>query len=214
MMTIGAARKRINAIKQYSSLGAGFRIAMRDLEIRGAGSILGTAQSGHIMAIGFDLYCQLLKQAVAQLKGRKFLPRLDVDLRIDFVATNEAEFAQLGPDQKVPAFVPAGYINDTALRIKAYRQVAEIGTREQLDRIRKEWRDRFGKFPPAVENLFVLAEIKLAASRAGIGRVEVKERKLMLTRLGEFVLVDGKFPRLVAKPLHLSEVLELTTKFK
>jgi len=214
MMTIGAARKRINAIKQYSSLGAGFRIAMRDLEIRGAGSILGTAQSGHIMAIGFDLYCQLLKQAVAQLKGRKFLPRLDVDLRIDFVATNEAEFAQLGPDQKVPAFVPAGYINDTALRIKAYRQVAEIGTREQLDRIRKEWRDRFGKFPPAVENLFVLAEIKLAASKAGIGRVEVKERKLMLTRLGEFVLVDGKFPRLVAKPLHLSEVLELTTKFK
>ena len=72
MMTIGAARKRINAIKQYSSFGAGFRIAMRDLEIRGAGSILGTAQSGHIIAIGFDLYCQLLKQAVAQLKGRKF----------------------------------------------------------------------------------------------------------------------------------------------
>src|SRR5205823_11263276 len=94
LMTIGAARKRINAIKQYSSLGAGFRIAMRDLEIRGAGSILGTAQSGHIMAIGFDLYCQLLKQAVAQLKGRKFQPRLEVDLRIDFVATNEAEFAQ------------------------------------------------------------------------------------------------------------------------
>ncbi|HZR78766.1 MAG TPA: transcription-repair coupling factor, partial [Chthoniobacterales bacterium] len=107
MMTVGAARKRINAIKQYSSLGAGFRIAMRDLEIRGAGSILGTAQSGHIVAIGFDLYCQLLKQAVAQLKGRKFQPRLDVDLRIDFVATNEAEFARLGPDERVPAFVPA-----------------------------------------------------------------------------------------------------------
>src|SRR5205809_2068456 len=92
MMTIGAARKRINAIKQYSSLGAGFRIAMRDLEIRGAGSILGTAQSGHIIAIGFDLYCQLLKQAVAQLKGRKFQPRLEVDLQLDFVVTNEAEF--------------------------------------------------------------------------------------------------------------------------
>src|SRR5262249_30761440 len=119
MMTIGAARKRINAIKQYSSLGAGFRIAMRDLEIRGAGSVLGTAQSGHIMAIGFDLYCQLLKQAVAQLKGRKFQPRLDVDLRIDFVATNEAEFAQLGPEERVPAFVPAAYISDTGLRIKA-----------------------------------------------------------------------------------------------
>src|SRR6202040_2726296 len=88
MMTVGAARRRINAIKQYSGLGAGFRIAMRDLEIRGAGNILGTAQSGHIIAIGFDLYCQLLKQAVAQLKGRKFRPRLDVDVRLDFVAMN------------------------------------------------------------------------------------------------------------------------------
>jgi transcription-repair coupling factor (superfamily II helicase) len=214
MMTIGAARKRINAIKQYSSLGAGFRIAMRDLEIRGAGSILGTAQSGHIMAIGFDLYCQLLKQAVAQLKGRKFQPRLDVDLRIDFVATNEAEFAQLGPDERLPAFVPASYVNDTALRIKAYRGVAEISSREQFDRVRKEWRDRFGKFPPAVENLFLLAEIKLAAAKAGISRVETKDRKLILTREGEFVLVDGKFPRLVATPPHLSEVLELTKKFK
>ena len=213
MMSIGAARKRINAIKQYSSLGAGFRIAMRDLEIRGAGSILGTAQSGHIMAIGFDLYCQLLKQAVARLKGRKFHPRLDVDLRIDFVATNEAEFAQLGPEQRIPAFVPASYISDTGLRIKAYREVAEISTREQFDRVRKEWCDRFGKFPEAAENLFLLAEIKLAAAKAGISRLEVRERKLMQTRRGEFILVDGKFPRLVAMPPHLSEVLELTKKF-
>jgi transcription-repair coupling factor (superfamily II helicase) len=213
MMTIGAARKRINAIKQYSSLGAGFRIAMRDLEIRGAGSILGTAQSGHIIAIGFDLYCQLLKQAVAQLKGRKFQPRLDVDLRIDFVATNEAEFAQLGPQQRIPAFVPASYISDTGLRIKAYREVAEISTREQFDRVRKEWRDRFGKFPEPVKNLFLLGEIKLASAKAGISRLEVRERKLMLTRRGEFLLVDGKFPRLVATPPHLSEILELTKKF-
>src|SRR4029078_7890032 len=139
---------------------------------------------------------------------RKFLPRLDVDLRIDFVATHEAEFAQLGPDQKFPAFVPPGSINDTALRIKAYRQVAEIGTREQLDRIRKEWRDRFGKFPPAVENLFLLAEVQIAAARAGVSRVEVKDGKLMLTRRGEFILVNGKFPRLVAKLPRLEEVLE------
>jgi len=213
MMTIGAARKRINAIKQYSSLGAGFRIAMRDLEIRGAGSILGTAQSGHIMAIGFDLYCQLLKQAVAQLKGRKFQPRLEVDLRIDFVATNEAEFAQLGPEERIPAFVPANYVSDTGLRIKAYREIAEISTGDQFDRVQREWRDRFGKFPEAVDNLFLLAEIKLAAAKAGISRVEVRERKLMLTKRGEFILVDGKFPRLVAKPTHLEEVLELTKKF-
>src|SRR5438046_9078151 len=102
MMTVGAARKRISAIKQYSSLGAGFRIAMRDLEIRGAGSIVGTAQSGHIMAVGFDLYCQLLRQAVAQLKGQKPKLRLDVDVRLDFVVTNEAAFAQLGAERRIP----------------------------------------------------------------------------------------------------------------
>ena len=102
MMTVGAARKRINAIQQYSSLGAGFRIAMRDLEIRGAGSILGTAQSGHIVAVGFDLYCQLLKQAVAQLKGEKLRPRLEVEVRLDFVATNEGEYLAAGPEKLRP----------------------------------------------------------------------------------------------------------------
>jgi transcription-repair coupling factor (superfamily II helicase) len=215
MMTIGAARKRINAIKQYSSLGAGFRIAMRDLEIRGAGSVLGTAQSGHILTIGFDLYCQLLKQAVAQLKGDKFRPRLDVDLRLDFIATNEAEFVQLGPEERVPAFVPNSYISDTGLRIKAYRETAEITTYDQLEQVGREWRDRFGKFPPAIDNLFLLTEIKLAAAKAGITRVEVRERKLMLTRRGDFILVDGKFPRLVADTIQqrLGEVLELTRKF-
>ncbi|MDQ2823835.1 MAG: transcription-repair coupling factor, partial [Verrucomicrobiota bacterium] len=214
MMSIGAARKRINAIKQYSSLGAGFRIAMRDLEIRGAGSILGTAQSGHISAVGFDLYCQLLKQAVAQLKGEKRPLRLDVDIRLDFVATNEAEFAQFGAEQRVPAFVPSNYVNDTALRIQVYRHLAEITTAEQLQRLQREWRDRFGKPPAAVDNLFLLTEIKLAAAKSEVTRVEVRERKLMLTRHGDFVLVGGKFPRLVAGRIeqHLGEVLELMQK--
>jgi transcription-repair coupling factor (superfamily II helicase) len=227
MMTIGAARKRINAIKQYSSLGAGFRIAMRDLEIRGAGSILGTAQSGHIMAVGFDLYCQLLKQAVAQRKGEKVQLRLDVDLRLDFVATNEAEFVQQPKSPapvdeavgfpykaRIPALIPMSYISDPALRIRAYREIAEITTHEQLDRLRRDWRDRFGTFTPAVDNLFLLTEIKLAAAKSGINRVEVRERKLMLTRRGDFILVAGKFPRLVATEIeqYLREILELIKK--
>jgi transcription-repair coupling factor (superfamily II helicase) len=214
LMTVGAARKRINAIKQYSSLGAGFRIAMRDLEIRGAGSILGTAQSGHIMAVGFDLYCQLLKQAVAQLKGEKSRARLEVEVRLDFVATNEPQFAQLGPEACVPTFIPTNYVADPALRIQAYRHLAEITTREQWDRLRKDWRDRFGKFPPAVDNLLVLTEIKLAAARAGVTRVEVREGKLMLTRRGDFILVGGKFPRISTDRIdrQLVEVLELIKK--
>jgi transcription-repair coupling factor (superfamily II helicase) len=214
MMTIGAARRRISAIKQYSALGAGFRVAMRDLEIRGAGSILGTAQSGHIIAVGFDLYCQLLKQAVGQLRGAKLQPRLDVDLRLDFVATNEAEFVHLGPAMQVPAFVPTNFIGDPALRIRAYRDIAEITTRDQLVELRRNWRDRFGPFLPAIENLFLFTEIKLAAAKAGISRVEVRERKLMLTRGGDFILVAGKFPRLVAAKIeqHLGEILDLIKK--
>jgi len=224
MMSIGDARKRINAIKQYSSLGAGFRIAMRDLEIRGAGSILGTAQSGHITAIGFDLYCQLLKQAVAQLKGEKAPLRLEVEVRLDFVASNEAEpidaEAPAGRSsretsaKRVPGFIPTRYISDTALRIQAYRKLTEVTTREQLDRLQRDWRDRFGQFPPAVENLLLITQVKLAAAKKGVTRVEVKDQKLMLTRRGDFVLVGGKFPRLVAPTIqgHLPETLDLLKK--
>jgi transcription-repair coupling factor (superfamily II helicase) len=231
MMTIGAARKRISAIKQYSSLGAGFRVAMRDLEIRGAGSILGTAQSGHIIAVGFDLYCQLLKQAVAQLKGQKPRLRLDVDVRLDFVVTNEAEFVApaisrnndfpatgvLGKapvPECIPAFIPVAYISDSAMRIRAYREIAEITARDQLERMRREWRDRFGPCPPAVDNLLALVEIKLAAAESGIARVEVRERKVMLTRRGDFILVAGKFPRLFGSKIdqHLPEIVELIKK--
>ena len=232
MMTVGAARKRISAIKQYSSLGAGFRIAMRDLEIRGAGSILGTAQSGHIIAVGFDLYCQLLKQAVAQLKGQKPRLRLDVDVRLDFVVTNEAEFIapptkpngfpvpnSLGVgkaplSERIPAFIPVAYVSDPAMRIRSYREIAEISSREQLERLLRDWRDRFGAFPPAVDNLFALVDIKLAAAESGVSRVEVRERKVMLTRHGDFILVAGKFPRLVGLKIdqHLPEVVELIKK--
>jgi len=232
VMTVGAARKRISAIKQYSSLGAGFRIAMRDLEIRGAGSILGTAQSGHIIAVGFDLYCQLLKQAVAQLKGQKPRLRLDVDVRLDFVVTNEAEFIApptkpngfpapnaLGVGkaplpERIPAFIPVAYVSDPAMRIRSYREIAEISSREQLERLLRDWRDRFGAFPPAVDNLFALVDIKLAAAESGVSRVEVRERKVMLTRHGDFILVAGKFPRLVGSKIdqYLPEVVELIKK--
>ena len=233
MMTVGAARKRISAIKQYSSLGAGFRIAMRDLEIRGAGSIVGTAQSGHIMAVGFDLYCQLLRQAVAQLKGQKPKLRLDVDVRLDFVVTNEAEFFTPAtsndgfPDpelnvragkpsllERIPAFIPVAYISDPAMRIRAYRETAEITSSEQLERLLRDWRDRFGPLPPAVDNSVALIEIKLAAAESGVSRVEVRERKVMLTRHGDFILVAGKFPRLIRSKIdqYLPEIVELIKK--
>jgi transcription-repair coupling factor (superfamily II helicase) len=196
MMTVGAARKRINAIKQYSTLGAGFKIAMRDLEIRGAGNVLGTAQSGHIVAIGFDLYCQLLKQAVTRLKGEKTKPRIEVPARFDFLITNEAEYLQADDEEVTSAFLPTTYITEPKTRIQAYRALAEVSSPDHLEKVRKSWRDRFGPFPEAVENLLVLSDIKLAAAARKIARVEVKDQKLMLTRGGDYILVSGKFPRL------------------
>jgi transcription-repair coupling factor (superfamily II helicase) len=103
------ARKRISAIKQYSSLGSGFKIAMRDLEIRGAGNLLGAQQSGHITAVGFDLYCQLLKQSVSALKGQKVKPRVEVQTRIDFIISDPAEAATEGPKPKVQSPKPVEF---------------------------------------------------------------------------------------------------------
>jgi transcription-repair coupling factor (superfamily II helicase) len=106
------ARKRITALKQYSTLGSGFKIAMRDLEIRGAGNMLGQEQSGQITAVGFELYCQLLKQSVAALKGEKVKPRVEVEVRFDFLALNPAEQEQVqGPKSKVQSREGAAEIN-------------------------------------------------------------------------------------------------------
>jgi transcription-repair coupling factor (superfamily II helicase) len=214
MLTLGEARRRINAIKQYSSLGAGFKIAMRDLEIRGAGNILGTQQSGHIVNIGFDLYCALLKQAISKMKGEKVRPRLEVVLRTDFVATREAEFLKNGA-QQLPAFLPAGYISEAQPRIQAYRRLAEVNTQEQLEALRKTWRDRFGALPEAAENLLLLTEIKLAAAARKMSMVEVREDKAMLTRNGALIQIGGKFPRLVSnnRVERLHELLKLVRAF-
>ena len=114
----------------------------------------------------------------------------------------------------IPAFIQVGYVSEPAMRIRAYREIAEITSREQLERLRRDWRDRFGPFPPAVDNLFALVQIKLAAAESGVSRAEVRERKVMLTRNGDFILVAGKFPRLVGSKInqHLPEIVELIRK--
>lgn len=196
LLAVGDAQKRIRAIKQYSSLGAGFQIAMRDLEIRGAGNLLGRQQSGHIAAIGFDLYCQLLKQSVARLKGEKVAPRADIPFAIDFLRTNEAEHLH-SPGGGLAAYVPSDYMPDSALRITAYREVAEASAPEELEDLRERWRDRFGRLPAPAENLLLCAEIKVRAAHKGCTALEIKDGKLMFARGGKYVQIKGKFPRLI-----------------
>ena len=208
LMSVGAARKRVSAIKQYSDLGSGFKIAMRDLEIRGAGNLLGTAQSGHIIAVGFDLYCKLLKRAVEAVKGNRSGGGSAM-VRLDFLKTDEAGF--LAGDGCAGAFIPAAFIPDAKMRIEAYRKIAEAASRVDLDALGAMWRDRFGTLPPVAENALVLAAIRLEASRRRIPIVEVRGDKLMLTRGGSFILVGGRFPRLTASDpdSSLREILSL-----
>jgi len=199
---VQSARKRIGAIKQYSSLGSGFKIAMRDLEIRGAGNILGSEQSGHITAIGFDLYCQLLKESIARLKGEKPKIRTLVTLKLDFLNDESGEAL---------ARIPSNYMSDSRLRIQAYRKIAQAADLTTVKALRREFRDRFGKIPRPLELLLQCAEVRIQASDAHVETVESREDKIMLSQRGALLQVGGKFPRFVeTKPEgKLTEIKKL-----
>jgi transcription-repair coupling factor (superfamily II helicase) len=221
---VADVRKRISAIKQYSTLGSGFKIAMRDLEIRGAGNLLGAEQSGYITAVGFDLYCQLLKQSVASLKGEKVMPRIDVQVRLDFITLNPLErrggertedggrrTEDGGHNTQASAHIPFSYISDSRQRIEIYRRVAQATEKSALTELQKELRDRFGPLPPALSLLFQLTEVKILAGERGVSIIEVKEDKLMLTRNNDLVMISNKFPRLTKRQAtaRLNEIKRL-----
>lgn len=211
MMTVGDARKRINAIKEYTALGSGFKIAMKDLEIRGAGNLLGTKQSGHISQIGFELYCQLLRQSVDRLKGRKDAPRGETSFKADFVVFSETAYARADPKQALPAFLPAAWLEETKVRITAYREISEAGTIRALDALEKSWRDRFGRIPEPAARLIEVARIKSLAASEGIASVEIQGQRLMLHRNGDYILLEGRrFPRLQSAS-HQGKLAEAAT---
>ena len=196
LMSVGAARKRVSAIRQYTELGSGFKIAMRDLEIRGAGNLLGTEQSGHIVAVGFDLYCKMLRRAVDSLKGRK-PAGATASLRLDCTATEEGAFDEASG--LAPSFLPAAWMPEPKSRIEAYRKLAEASDRGELDALAAAWRDRFGPPPRAATNALACAAIRLEASRRRIQSVETRGDRLMLSRGGSYILIGGRFPRLTAQ---------------
>ena len=216
MMTVGDARKRINAIKEYTALGSGFKIAMKDLEIRGAGNLLGTKQSGHISQIGFELYCQLLRQSVDRLKGRKNAPRGETSFKADFVVFSETAYAREDPKLMLPAFIPRSWLEETKVRITAYREISEAGTEKALDALEKSWRDRFGRIPDAAARLLKITRLKALAAAEGIASVEISGQRLMLHRNGDYILLEGRrFPRLhAASPAEkLTEAIEMLQTF-
>ena len=161
------AEKRLRAIFEATELGAGFRIAMKDLEIRGAGNLLGAEQSGNMNSVGFDLYCQLLAEEVAELQGtteltlRKAEPAVTLDLPL-------------------PAYIPDSYIPDRTLKIHFYQRLASITTADQVDAMRAEMVDRFGPPPEVVTNLLALLQLKAEANALGFESISLKNEEWLI----------------------------------
>ncbi|MBZ5540867.1 MAG: transcription-repair coupling factor [Acidobacteriia bacterium] len=149
------ARRRLAAMKEFSELGAGFRIAALDLELRGAGNLLGREQHGHVGAIGFDLYCQMLERAVARIKGEEAAPELRTTL-------------SLGLDVRIPQ----EYIPGENLRLRTYKRVSSIGSEAEKEDVRRELADRFGPVPASVDNLLEYAVLKSLSERLRIAAIE------------------------------------------
>jgi transcription-repair coupling factor (superfamily II helicase) len=165
------ARKRLKAIEQHTELGSGFHLAMKDLEIRGAGNLLGPQQHGFIEEVGFDLYCRLLEEAVAEVKGEKIERDFEVKLEID-----------------CDAYISEEYIEDSRQRVDIYRKISEARTVADLDAVEAELVDRFGQYRMEVRNLLDVMAIKLEAQRCHIGRVRLHKTQLILA------YGDGSFP--------------------
>lgn len=149
------ARKRLRAIQEFAQLGSGYQLAMRDLEIRGAGDILGAEQSGQMDIVGFDLYSEMLQEAIQEIKGQE-IPQVD-DTQIDLSLT---------------AFIPSDYIPDLDQKMSAYRSVAACQSRDELSRIQEDWCDRYGPIPTPARQLIRIMELKQIAKKLGFSRIK------------------------------------------
>jgi transcription-repair coupling factor (superfamily II helicase) len=166
------ARKRLAAIQEFSDLGAGFRIAAKDLEIRGAGNILGGEQSGQIAAVGFEMYTKLLEETIREMKGERVEEEVETSMNLG-----------------VDIYIPKNYIADENLRMTFYKKIASAQNDNRLDDIRNEMRDRFGALPPNVENLFRFVKVKRFAQTLGVTSI-VREGARGVVKMTQHAHID------------------------
>ncbi|MDX2256133.1 MAG: transcription-repair coupling factor [Pseudanabaenaceae cyanobacterium bins.39] len=182
------ARRRLKAIQEFTSLGSGYQLAMRDMEIRGVGNILGSEQSGQINTIGFDLYMEMLQEAIAEIRGSE-IPEVD-DTQVDLPLT---------------AFIPAEYIPDSDRKMSAYRTIASVNSRRELTQIIEEWNDCYGKVPTPAMQLIKVMELKLIAKRIGFSRIKPDGK--------QHVILESKMEEPAWKLLHQHLPSHLQSRF-
>jgi transcription-repair coupling factor (superfamily II helicase) len=178
------ARKRLKVLMEHSDLGSGFQIAMSDLQIRGGGTILGASQSGHIAAVGYDMFLKLMENSMAELKGEKIRERLEPEINID-----------------LPASIPESYIQDIDQRLSAYRRLSKITETDELADFKIEMVDRFGALPVELSNLLLKIMLRVLAIKSGVKRLDLRGSQLTLcfsevhqkkpARLYDFIVYRG-----------------------
>ena len=176
------AEKRLQAIREYTELGSGIKIAMRDLEIRGAGNLLGAQQHGHMEAVGYDLYCKLLNTAVKALKGE--MPEETYETTVDL---------------DIDAYIPSFYIRNEALKLDIYKRISAIENEEEHMDMQDELIDRFGEMPRAVEHLLKIALLKAEAHEAQIVEIDGNKEELKFTMYGKADVDPARIPELIRR---------------
>ena len=175
------AEKRLQAIREFTELGSGIKIAMRDLEIRGAGNVLGAEQHGHMEAVGYDLYCKLLNQAVLELKGER----------------KEEDTYQTLVDCDIDAYIPTSYIKNEYQQLDIYKRISSIENEEEHLDMQDELMDRFGEMPKPVENLLKVAALKALAHSAYVTEVNINRQEIRLTMYRNAKLKVEGIPKII-----------------
>ena len=186
------AYERLKTIGEHTELGSGFKIAMRDLEIRGAGNLLGADQSGHIAAVGYDLYVQMVSEAVAELKGEEVRPPAEVKLDVPIVAN-----------------LPPDYVAGGEQRLEAYRRLAAVTTQAEVDDIRAEWLDRYGPMPPPAEALLAVAGLRAECVRTGVREVTVARGTARISPLELRMSQQIRLQRVAREAVYKEDVQQL-----
>ncbi|MBZ0187222.1 MAG: transcription-repair coupling factor, partial [Candidatus Obscuribacterales bacterium] len=175
------AQSRLKAIREFTSLGSGYQIALRDMEIRGVGNILGSEQHGHMVSVGFELYCKLLGESIAELRGNPVASELDSQI-----------------DLNVTAFIPDHYIEDSEQRLIEYKRLADVTSEKELSFLLEEWKDRFGKIPDEALQLVKIIQLRLMASLAGVTQIrpDLQGIRMMVNyRLQQWLPIQNSLPK-------------------